>query len=405
MSATALFRPTFTDLRAEIERRLASGGSSSEIDALLDQFLAAYGENPVPLVEYDGTVTWIYRDGRAENVSVIGDFLGYDPARTRMARVADSGLFYLTAQIPLDAQLAYAFAVDAGHSGEAAASPDSWLARCTPDPLNPRRIVATHPLRELSVLKMPGAVPIPQLDDMPEHPSDVTLNIVRSSALGELRRVWVHLPEDYSPRTRRYPTVYFLNGEAHLVSAHAAAVQDALSAAGETIPAVLVFVERPSHHDEDDAAADSYLHFLADELVPWVEERYAVSPDPRDRVVVGAAVAGALALYAALERPEVFAGVAAQSPAPILLIDAVAARLAEGAALGLTPPRCYVDVGRYDAPAVVEHAHALCNALLGGGAPLSYQDFPGDHSFVGWRSTMPDLLRFHLGAEEPLDEL
>src|SRR5689334_5538879 len=79
MSANALFRPTFADLRAEIERRAADGAATDEINALVDQFLSTGGDAPAPWVEYDGTVTWFYRDAAAETVAVIGDILGYDP--------------------------------------------------------------------------------------------------------------------------------------------------------------------------------------------------------------------------------------------------------------------------------------------------------------------------------------
>ncbi|HWQ13371.1 MAG TPA: alpha/beta hydrolase-fold protein [Roseiflexaceae bacterium] len=406
MSATALFRPTFTDLRAEIERRAAQGAAPGEIDGLIHRFLTACGDSPAPLVEYDGTVTWIYRDPAAESVAVVGDFLGYDTSRTRMARLASSDLFYLTAQIPLDAQIAYAFAVDnPSPEGGRSAAWLAWLERCRTDPLNRRWIVETHPLRTLSLLQMPGAEPAADIDVLSDEGVTVALHVVSSPSLGISRRVWVHLPADYSPRTRRYPALYFNNGESYLLAARAAHLAEALRQEGEVSPALLVFVQSLAHHDEEDLAADDYVRFLADELVPWVDARYATSPDPRDRVVAGASSGGALALYAALERPELFGGVAVQSPAPLLLPDAVAGRLADNAAHGYGLPRCYVDVGRYESHAFVEHAHALCNALLAGGAALSYQEFPGDHSFAGWRTSLPDALRFHLGASAMPDEL
>ena len=87
MSANAIFRPTFADLRAEIERRAAHAAQSEEIHALIAQFLLAGGDTPAPCVEYDGTATWLYRDTRASSVSVVGDIIGYDPLKTRMARV------------------------------------------------------------------------------------------------------------------------------------------------------------------------------------------------------------------------------------------------------------------------------------------------------------------------------
>ena len=93
MSANALFRPTFADLRAEIERRAAQQAPADEIAALVDQFLATGGDAPTPWVEYDGTVTWLYRDAHAQSVAVVGDIIGYEPDKTRLTRLPGCDLF------------------------------------------------------------------------------------------------------------------------------------------------------------------------------------------------------------------------------------------------------------------------------------------------------------------------
>jgi enterochelin esterase-like enzyme len=395
----ALFRPTFTDLRAEVERRVGQGASHADIDALVRQFLDAGGDTPAPVVEYDGTVTWIYRDAAAESVAVVGDILGYDTRRTEMVRLPGTDLFCFSSQLPLDAQMSYAFAVDSPCPEDSRReSWLAWLAGCRVDPLNPRRGVELHPLREVSVLHMPSAPPARGAAS-----SDgvvVSMHLVFSEVLGAGRRVWLHLPPEYDPRMRRYPAVFLADGESYLLSAAAADLADELVEAGEIGPAVLVFVESPAH--DGDVPAELFVRFLAEKLVPWVEARCAVSPDPRDRIVAGAGSYGAMALYAMLERPELFGGALAQSPAPLLLPEEVAARVRENLARGHNAPRCYVDIGRYDNQTFVAHAHALCGALLDAGAVLSYQEFPGDRSFAGWCSSLPDALRFHLGQPELL---
>ncbi len=79
-------------------------------------------------------------------------------------------------------------------------------------------------------------------------------------------------------------------------------------------------------------------------------------------------------------------------------MKAVPVLLARNAARGFGPPHCYIDVGRYEAQAVLESVHTLCTALLNGGAAVSYQEFGGGHSFLGWRTTLPDALRFHFST-------
>ena len=388
MPANALFRPTFADLRAEIERRVARGASSAEIDDLIGQFLLAGGAAPAPCLEYDGTVTWLYRESTGASVSVVGDILGYDPAGTRMSRLPGCDLLFLTASIPLDARLAYSFVLERGDASDRRAPP-------IVDPLNSRRMLATDPLRPLSILEMPNARPVPELEDGDGDEPNVLYQVIGSADGTTWARVWIYLPPDYDPADRRYPALYLLDGEAYLVSARAPRIMDALVAQGEVAPAIVVFVERPGGPSGGDAA---YAQFLAQDLVPWIDARYPTSTDPQERAIGGAGTSGALSLYVALEHPDMFGRVLAQSPLGRSLVVHLPGLLARNAARGFGPPLCYIDVGRYDHPGRVEGAQSLCGALLGRGATVSYQDFGGDHSFLGWRATLPDALRFHFGV-------
>ncbi|HEU5101349.1 MAG TPA: alpha/beta hydrolase-fold protein [Roseiflexaceae bacterium] len=401
MSASALFRPTFADLRAEIERRAAEGAPSDEINALIDQFLQTGGDSPAPWIEYDGTVTWFYRDPAAETVAVVGDILGYDPDRTRMTRLPGSDLFALTAQMPLDAWVEYAFLVDHARSGaDHAGGWAAWLNNCRTDPLNPRQIIELAPARALSVLEMPNARPVPELDDaIADISPNVSYQVVGNPAGTAWARVWVFLPPSYDPQERRYPTLYLIDGESYLVSARAPQMMDALISQGEASPAVLVFVQRAERAGgAEDRLDGKFVQFLADELVPWIDARYATSTDPLERAIGGAGYNATLSLYTALERPHVFGQALAQSPVARSFVKAVPVLLARNAARGFGPPQCYIDVGRYEAQAVLESVHTLCTALINGGAAVSYQEFGGGHSFLGWRTTLPDALRFHFST-------
>jgi enterochelin esterase-like enzyme len=400
MSVNALFRPTFADLRAEVERRAAQDAPADEIATLIEQFLATGGDAPAPWVEYDGTVTWLYRDAAAENVAVIGDIVGYDPDTSRMTRLPGSDLFFMTAQLPLDARAEYVFAVDLPQPEDAAAGlSDEWLRRCKTDPLNPKQIMETLPLRAFSVLEMPNARPLPELDDSDaDGIVSIAYQIVGSAELNMWARVWIYLPPDYDSEERRYPTLYLNDGEAYLLSARAPQIMDALLAQGETAPAILVCVQRPERSKIGDRLDPNYVRFLADELVPWVDARYATSTDPQERVIGGASVSATFSLFAALSRPDVFGQVLAQSPLVRSFVKGVPALLEDNAARGFGPPRCYVDVGRYEPAERLESAHTLCNVLLNRGAAVSYQEFGGDHSFLGWRTTLADALRFHFGT-------
>jgi enterochelin esterase-like enzyme len=397
MSVNAIFRPTFADLRAEIERRVAHDARPEEIDALIDQFLIAGGGAPAPCVEYDGTVTWLYRDANATSVSVVGDMLGSDPQKTRMARIHGSDLYALTAQLPLDARLTYTFVVEQGGS---AGRTDGQVPNI-PDPLNPKRLLLVDPVRELSILEMPNARPVPELDGVAAgEMTHAVYQLIGSADRKIWARLWVLLPPDYDPVDRRYPTLYLNDGESYLLSAYAPQLMDALLEEGEVVPAIVVFIQRAdSQAVADEELLDRrVLQWMTDEVVPWIDERYATSTDPQERVIGGAGANGTFALYATLERPDVFGRALAQSPVVRSLARTVPGLLARNAGRGFGLPQCYVDVGRYEAPARVAGVQELCEMLLSNGVVVSYQDFGATAGFLGWRTALPDALRFHFGA-------
>ncbi len=398
MTSAARFRPTFTDLRAEIDRRVADQADAADIVQLIDQFLAAGGAPGGPLVAYDGSVTWLYRDADAEHVAVVGDVLGYDPEQTRMTRIAGTDLFFFTATLPLDAQIAYAFMVDNPRPVDALpAAHEAWLAQGRLDPTNPARMTAAHPLRPVSVLSLASShefAPLPEPDDAPVA---VLAHVVASAVLGGSKRIWIALPPGFSAEIHRYPVIYCLDGEAYMLAGRAVHALETLTNASEIAPAVLVFVESPRFTAEDRTQIDTFTRFLIEEVVPFVDGHYPTSNDPTERIIGGAAADGAVALSVALARPDIFGSVIAQSPSSELLATDIAVRLATLIGRGGRLPRCYMDVGRYESLISLRYAHALCSGLLTGGASLSYQEHPGDHGFLGWRATLPDAFRFVLG--------
>uniref|UniRef100_UPI003703A2A8 alpha/beta hydrolase n=1 Tax=Vibrio cidicii TaxID=1763883 RepID=UPI003703A2A8 len=93
-------------------------------------------------------------------------------------------------------------------------------------------------------------------------------------------------------------------------------VLDNLSAAGGVPPMIGVFVD-PGMLDVDgapvkkrnaeyDAFDDRYASFLLEEVLPLVEARCVISPDPTMRGICGGSSGGNAALTAAWQRPDGF---------------------------------------------------------------------------------------------------
>lgn len=136
-----------------------------------------------------------------------------------------------------------------------------------------------------------------------------------SKVLGEDRPLNIALPADYSP-DRTYPVVYALDGGARYVPVLAERMQaenPGLIVVGvENIDRTRDMFPEPMPEKEGRGGGGAaFLEFLASELIPFVEERYAVSDY---RVLSGQSNSGFFVLYAMLHSPEVFDAFLASSP-------------------------------------------------------------------------------------------
>lgn len=68
-----------------------------------------------------------------------------------------------------------------------------------------------------------------------------------------------------------------------------------------------------SHQYNRDLMADNYLKFLVEELKPFIDKRFSVSPYARDTFVMGSSMGGLISLYAVCKYPGVFGGAACLS--------------------------------------------------------------------------------------------
>lgn len=146
--------------------------------------------------------------------------------------------------------------------------------------------------------------------------------VIPSDALGEARTVLVYLPAGYQNPEARYPVLYLLDGDRHLL--HTSGIIDHLATNGrmpEMIVVALPNTDRtrdltpapaaPVENLPTAGGADHFLRFLADELQPFIEARYRTQPY---RVLVGHSFGGLFALHALTSRPEAFNSYIAISP-------------------------------------------------------------------------------------------
>lgn len=68
---------------------------------------------------------------------------------------------------------------------------------------------------------------------------------------------------------------------------------------------------------------DAYLHFLVEELKPFIDERYRPLTDREHTFIIGSSMGGLISLYALCEYPEVFSGAGCMSSHLSFLLPSV----------------------------------------------------------------------------------
>jgi predicted alpha/beta superfamily hydrolase len=220
----------------------------------------------------------------------------------------------------------------------------------------------------------------------PALAQDLSVRVVtlKSPALGEERTVYVLTPPGYERGERRYPVLYFTDGERHLPLL--ATTVRFLADAGRMPEVILVGLSHPDRTRdltptrgkivqdrgaavpyETSGGADRFLAFVAQELVPWVDRSYRTE---RFRILAGHSFGGLFALHAATSRPGVFQAVIAASPTLTwdgdLPVRRVREALATAPGLGGTIVFSMGEEGRLSDTRFEE----LTRALRGGGAAL-----------------------------------
>ena len=150
----------------------------------------------------------------------------------------------------------------------------------------------------------------------PIPPRD-TLTIT-SRAIGEARRINVHVPSGYATSTARFPVLYMPDGGLDEDFPHVVNTVDSLIALGVIRPVIVVGIpntERrrdltgPTRVHSDSAIAprvggsDAFRRFIRDELMPVVQQRYRTTGE---RAIVGESLAGLFIVETFLREPAMF---------------------------------------------------------------------------------------------------
>ncbi len=252
-----------------------------------------------PFFEEEGIAHFFWR-GEAEDVGL--DSQEISPgAENALHRIPGTDLFLRSAELDAAGQYTYTLAID--------------YEEGAPDPRNAHTV--DNGFDQVSEVRMPGWPQSPHLEPPAEDTPRGELDTFqfRSEVLDNARQIQVWRPPGYGsdPETR-YPVLVVNHGDNLLRGGLMRNTLDNL-VGKEVAPLVAVFVPRASGPEYGGEQVDDYVRFLVDELLPHVDRHYLT--DGENRAIMGPGSAGVTAVYAALQRADVFQRAAAQSFYPI----------------------------------------------------------------------------------------
>jgi predicted alpha/beta superfamily hydrolase len=134
---------------------------------------------------------------------------------------------------------------------------------------------------------------------------------IHSKILNEDRPLWVYVPDGYTSSQAEYPVLYLLDGSSHFH--HVTGIIEVLSRLSR-MPRMIVIAIPNTDRNRDFlptrmdnfppmAAADKFLAFLKEELIPFVDKNYRTVPY---RTLCGHSFGGLFSIYSFLDSPELF---------------------------------------------------------------------------------------------------
>jgi enterochelin esterase-like enzyme len=187
---------------------------------------------------------------------------------------------------------------------------------------------------DTSLLLIPGTPP-DFLDDQTGAHGTMRDETYYSTTLGKNRRVLVYTPPSYDRSRAPLPVLYLYRGffdtrYSWVTEGRLAQILDNLLAQGKAVPMIVVVPEahalpyEPTHPTDPDFFANLYAYWaknqsttddeLFHDIIPFVQTRYNISDEPRERAIAGLSMGGLQAMETGIVHLGYFSWVGAFSP-------------------------------------------------------------------------------------------
>jgi len=341
-------------------------------------------EREFPVVVGDGAL-FVYR-GHADEVKLHHWIHGI-PSAQPFERLNGTDLWTLEMEVQPQARVEYKLEVVQGQQQQ-----------LVQDPLNPH--LARDPFGANSVIQGAGYTePEWAEEDDRARKGEVVERRLRSEIFGDVRPLSIYKPARFR-ETKRYPLLVFHDGLDYLKFTNLATVLDNLIHRLEIPPVIACMIQSPNRLEEY-AANEEHPRFLAEELLPLLQDEFPLLDDPRDRALVGASFGAVASMHAALERPGVFGKLFLQSGSfaftdigdhgrgPLFdpVVDFVNGYRRKPE---MPAERIFLTCGTYES--LIYYNRSLLPVLQRTGADAELVEVPDGHNWENWRDRLREGL-------------
>lgn len=143
----------------------------------------------------------------------------------------------------------------------------------------------------------------------------------------------------------------------------------------------------------------AYTACFAEEIIPYIEEKYPVRRSPQERILAGDSLGGSVSLHLALLYPDLFTRVISMSGAFYSASQEIYAAtedlswLSIWMIVGLQETDFEADTGTYNFVQLNRDTRELLEKR---GALVSYQEKDGKHQWGFWQKELPEALLYFL---------
>ncbi|NRT35761.1 alpha/beta hydrolase-fold protein [Clostridium beijerinckii] len=314
---------TKCNVETELIKKLKLNIQNDEKKALNEflEFLKKKG-NPIiePIIDetdYSLVTIFHFAEQPINNVLMISRIL---PALTDenieehlLNRISDTNLWYGTYKVRNDIKFSYNLFPN-----------DSLIIGCQEryknmiaDKFNKNKLTFDRPgcfMVETPYVNMPNSEENFWLEERINIPKGTIIKLeFESSYFIKPRVINIYKPYGYSRDSQPYGFIALTDGYDYINVLKAEQALNNLIDDKKIPPIVAIFIDTIDKRSEDLSCNDLFCSSVANEMIPWIRERYNLSEDPQNAIIGGSSLGGLTATYMGLKHSEVFGNVLCQS--------------------------------------------------------------------------------------------